>query len=299
MEELYKEFSSWLTPERLRIWWRVAIVLVVGVIVARVAGMGLGRVVTRRFGPSQGILARRVVWYGLLFVVLATCLRQLGFDLGVLLGAAGILTVAIGFASQTSASNLISGLFLLAERPFTVGDVVMIGQTLGEVIAIDLLSVKLRTFDNLLVRIPNETLLKSEIRNWSGFPLRRVDIPVGVSYDSDLEAVRDVLFEVADNHPLCLDEPRPLFQVLGFADSSINLQFSVWAVREEFLTVKTAMYFQIHQAFAEKGITIPFPQRVIHQAGEGKAPKSSSTSMGSVPSVPSVPSVADKPGERR
>lgn len=265
-DELVRTVTEWATPEQLRLWLRAGLMLVVGALLARLAGLGVGRIATRRFGASQGILARRVVWYGLLFVVVATSLRQLGFDLGVLLGAAGILTVAIGFASQTSASNLISGLFLLAERPFTVGDVVTVGATTGEVIAIDLLSVKLRTFDNLLVRIPNETLLKSEIRNLAGFPLRRVDIPVGVSYDADLETVRDVLFEVADNHPLCLDEPRPIFQVLAFGQSSIDLQFSVWAARDNFLTVKTAMYIEIQRAFAGNGIVIPFPQRVVHTA---------------------------------
>lgn len=272
IEDLSRTLGDWATPAQLRLWLRALVLLVLGVLLARLAGLGVGRIVVRRFGPSQGILARRVVWYGLLFLVLATALRQLGFDLGVLLGAAGILTVAIGFASQTSASNLISGLFLLAERPFTVEDFVTIGSTTGEVIAIDLLSVKLRTFDNLLVRIPNETLLKSEIRNLSAFPIRRVDIPVGVAYDSDLERVRDVLFETADNHPLCLDEPRPLFQVLAFGQSSIDLQFSVWAARENFLTVKTAMYIEIQRTFAEKGITIPFPQRVVHYAPDPADP---------------------------
>ncbi len=266
IEDLSRTLGDWATPAQLRLWLRALVLLVVGVVLARLAGLGVGRLAVRRFGPSQGILARRVVWYGLLFLVLATVLRELGFDLGVLLGAAGILTVAIGFASQTSASNLISGLFLLAERPFTVADIVTVGTTTGEVIAIDLLSVKLRTFDNLLVRIPNETLLKSEIRNLSAFPIRRVDIPVGVAYDSDLERVRDVLFETADNHPLCLDEPRPLFQVLAFGQSSVDLQFSVWAARENFLTVKTAMYIEIRRTFAEKGITIPLPQRVVHSA---------------------------------
>jgi len=274
IEELSKGLGEWITAEQIRLWWRALVLLVVGALIARLAGLTAGRLASRRFGASQGILARRIVWYGLLFVVLATALRQVGFDLGVLLGAAGILTVAIGFASQTSASNLISGLFLLAERPFTVGDVVTVGATTGEVIAIDLLSVKLRTFDNLLVRIPNETLLKSEIRNLAGFPLRRVDIPVGVSYDADLEHVRDVLFETADNHPLCLDEPRPVFQVLGFGQSSIDLQFSVWAVRQNFLTVKTALYIEIQKAFAREAIVIPFPQRVMHAAASsgGRAP---------------------------
>jgi hypothetical protein len=92
--------------------------------------------------------------------VVAGALHQAGLKLGVLPGAAGILTVAIGFASQTSASNLISGLFVIAERPFVVGDIIRVAETTGEVLSVDLLSVKIRTFDNLYVRIPNEGIIR-------------------------------------------------------------------------------------------------------------------------------------------
>lgn len=270
METLRELFDEFFTPERIKIAAKIAVLLIGGTLAARLAGGAVGRVATRRFGASQGILARRVVWYGLLFLVLASVMRQLGLDLGVLLGAAGILTVAIGFASQTSASNLISGMFLLAERPFTVGDVIMVGQTTGEVIAIDLLSVKMRTFDNLLVRIPNETLLKSEIRNMTRYPIRRVDIMLSVAYREDLERVRDVLFAVADDHPLCLDEPRPMFLFNGFADSALSIQFSAWAARENFFALKTALHIEIKKAFDREGIEIPFPQRVISWAVDGR-----------------------------
>lgn len=269
MEALQQLYDEFFTPERLKVAIKIVVLLIGGIIVARIAGSGAGRFATRRLGASQGILARRVVWYGLLFLVLASVMRQLGLDLGVLLGAAGVLTVAIGFASQTSASNLISGMFLLAERPFTVGDVIAVGQTTGEVIAIDLLSVKMRTFDNLLVRIPNETLLKSEIRNLTFYPIRRVDIQLSLAYRQDIERVREVLFMVADDHPLCLDEPRPVFIFNGFADSALSIQFSAWAARENFFAVKTALHLDIKKAFEREGIEIPFPQRVIQWAPDG------------------------------
>ena len=115
-----------------------------------------------------------------------SALRELGFKLSVLLGAAGVLTVAVGFASQTSASNIISGLFLLGERPFSVGDVIRVGSTTGEVLSIDLLSAKLRTFENLFVRIPNETLIKSEVTNLSRLPVRRLDLKIGIAYKEEV-----------------------------------------------------------------------------------------------------------------
>jgi small-conductance mechanosensitive channel len=217
------------------------------------------------------MIVRRLVFYGIFGLVVASAMHQLGFKLGVLLGAAGILTVAIGFASQTSASNLISGLFLIAERPFVVGDVVTIGTTTGEVLSVDLLSVKLRTFDNLLVRIPNETLIKTELRNLTRFPIRRVDTMLSISYREDLRRVEDILFAVAERHPFALEEPKPLLVVNGFGDSGINLQFSVWGRRENFLAIKNEIARDVKEAFDDAGIEIPFPQRSLH-AGSTTAP---------------------------
>jgi small-conductance mechanosensitive channel len=193
---------------------------------------------------------------------------ELGFDLSVLLGAAGILTVAIGFASQTSASNVISGLFLLGERPFAVGDVIRVGGTTGEVLSVDLLSVKLRTFDNLFVRIPNETMIKSEVTNLRRFAIRRVDLQVGVAYKEDLREVREVLLEVANRNPLCLEEPAPLIIFQGYGDSSINHQFSVWAKTENFLELRNSIPVEIKEAFDEHGIEIPFPHRTLYTGSE-------------------------------
>ena len=185
-------------------------------------------------------------------------------DLSVLLGAAGIVTVALGFASQTSASNLISGLFLIGERPFSVGDIIKVGDTTGEVLSIDLLSVKLRTYDNLYVRLPNESLIKSEVTTLTKFPIRRLDLLIGVAYKEDINKVRDVLTVVATNNPMCLEEPKPLFIFLGFGESSIDLQFSLWTKRENFIAFKTSVQIEIKQAFDQNGIEIPFPHRTLY-----------------------------------
>lgn len=245
---------------------RALIVLVVGLSVARLAAGALTRTLTGRLSAQHVMLIARGVRWLLTGATLVTVLRHLGFDLGVLIGAAGIFSVAIGFASQTSASNLISGLFLIAERPFVVGDVITVGGRTGEVTAIDLLSVKLRTFDNLFVRIPNETLLKSEIVNVSYYPIRRIDLVLGVSYAEDLARVEAVLREVAAEDPLCLDEPRPMFAFQGFADSAQTIKFGVWATRENYLDVSVRLPQAVKRAFDAHRIEIPFPQRVVHVA---------------------------------
>jgi len=236
-----------------------AVILVVGWVLTRFLSRNTGRVVTRYAGAQQGLLARRVTYYGLMVLVLVSVLRELGFELSVLLGAAGVLSVAIGFASQTSASNLISGLFLMAEKPFVVGDVISVESTTGEVLSVDLLSVKLRTFDNLYVRIPNETMVKAEITNLTRFPIRRLDVKVGVAYKEDIGRVREVLLKVAEKNPLCLEEPKPLFIFLGFGDSSLDLQFSVWALRQNFIELRNTIHEEIKTAFDASDVEIPFP----------------------------------------
>jgi len=256
--------SQILTSERLLALSRALIVFVVGIVFARMVSGGVLRALRHRMNVQEAMLARRMVYYLLLGLVLAATMHQLGFQLGVLLGAAGILTVAIGFASQTSAANLISGLFLIAERPFVVGDLLDVDGRVGEVLSIDLLSVKLRTFDNLMVRVPNEQMIKSTFINLSRFPIRRLDLQIGVAYKEDMEKVRRILMDVADRNALSLDEPVPLFIYKGYGDSALEIQFSVWAKRENFLPLRNRIYEEIKVAFDANGIEIPFPHRTLY-----------------------------------
>lgn len=245
-------------------WLRAALVLVVGWGLSKIVAARVGSFTSGRVGPQTGMLLRRGILYLGILITLALTLHQLDFSLAVLLGAAGVLTVALGFASQTSASNIISGLFLLGERPFSVGDIVQIGGTTGEVLSIDLLAIHLRTFDNVFVRVPNELVIKSEVRTLSRFPIRRYDLQVGVAYKEDLERVRQLLLDVADRNRLCLEEPVPLIIFQGFGDSSVDLQFSVWAARENYLDLRNQISAEVKRRFDEEGIEIPFPHRTLY-----------------------------------
>ncbi|RMH18270.1 MAG: mechanosensitive ion channel family protein [Acidobacteria bacterium] len=239
------------------------LLLVAGFVLARLAAAALGRLLASRATRQQRLLARRLTYYGVLSLFLVSALVHAGLNLSPLLGAAGIATVALGFASQTSVSNVISGLFLLGERAFQVGDVITVDNTTGEVVSIDWLSVKLRTYDNLFIRMPNETMLKSQITNVTRFPIRRFDLHLGFAYHQDFKQVCDVLLAAADQNPLCLDEPRPLIIHRGFGESSIDVQFSVWAARDTFLDMRNEICRDVKAAFDQAGVEIPFPQRSL------------------------------------
>lgn len=243
---------------------KALVILAVGWFLTRLILRVSRPALARNFTEHGKSIAERVIFWGLIGLFLVTALNQLGLQLGILLGAAGILTVALGFASQTSAANIISGLFIIGERAISVGDLIQVGDTTGEVLSIDWLSVKLRTFDNLFVRIPNESFMKSQVTNLTRFPIRRADIQVGIAYKEDIGVARNVLMQVADRNPLCLANPEPLIIVRGFGDSSINLQFSVWCVRENFLAMRNSLQEEIKNAFDAAGIEIPFPHRTLY-----------------------------------
>lgn len=272
MNEWLQTAQAFVTSEAFVAALRASLYLLVGLLVARLVSRGLARALEDKLDAQQVMLVRRISFYLIVLLVLASAMRELGFDLTVLLGAAGILTVAIGFASQTSASNLISGLFLIGERPFSVGDVIKVGDATGEVLSIDPLSVKLRTFDNLMVRVPNESLVKTQLTNLSRFPIRRLDMQIGVAYHTDLKRLRDVLMEVAEGNPVCLEEPKPLFIFLEYGDSALKIQLSVWARREKFLDLRNSMHLGVKAALDEAGIKIPFPQRTLGGLSDGALP---------------------------
>lgn len=217
-----------------------------------------------RLGVQNRQMIERLIFWLILGLFIASALKQLGFELSVLLGAAGILTVALGFASQTSAANIISGLFIMGERSISVGDLISVADKTGEVLSIDWLSVKLRTFDNLYVRIPNEQIIKAEVTNLSRFPIRRIDMSIGIAYKEDIGVVRSLLMQVADRNPLCLEHPAPMTILKGFGESSIDIQLSVWGMRENYLELKNSIIEEIKQSFDLAGIEIPFPQRTLH-----------------------------------
>lgn len=243
---------------------RALVILLVGIGASQLGVRALDRVLVGvQAGPGSRLTARMLGWV-LGVVVGLAALQQLGFDLTVLLGAAGILSVAVGFAAQTSASNLISGLFLIVEHPFVPGDIIQVGTTKGTVESIDLLSVKLRTFDNLFVRLPNETLLKTEITNLSHYPIRRIDLPLRIPIDADLDAVNRVLIAVADTNPQALDEPAPLIMVGGFSDSAIDYTYCVWTTRENYLVTRTSVLADLKAALDRAGIAIPAQRRDVH-----------------------------------
>lgn len=214
--------------------------------------------------PSQALrLLQRIIKGIIWALVFVQGLRALGVDVVSILGAAGVMGVAIGFASQTSLSNLISGIFLISERSFKQGDYIKVSGEEGTVESINLLSVFLRRSDNSLVRIPCETLIKSPVTNVTGSPRRRIDLDIGVDYKSDLTKVKAIIQKVIMNDPDLLDSPAPAIMFTGFGDSSLNLHIGAWCKTEIYHGLRYRLATSLLEAFRKEGINIPFPTRTV------------------------------------
>lgn len=259
--------------------------VVLGVPLVLALSKGARTWVTGQVSAQVGLIVGKVVFYLGAATIVVTTMIELGFSLTPLLGAAGVVGIALGFASQTSVSNIIAGFFLIAEQPFVVDDLIQVADVTGRVLSVDTMSVKLRTLDNKFVRIPNETLVKSTVTNVTRFPIRRVDIRVGVAYREDPERVRKVLLDIADRNPISLMEPEPLIVFEGFGDSSLNILFGVWTTRENWLDLKNSIQEELKARFDEEGIEIPFPHRSLYAGSETEAFPVRLVQDGTVPAI--------------
>ena len=260
-----------ITPEVTGAMIRIVLMVGIGFPTVLLVATVASRVLRKRLSLQAAMLLRKGIVYLGTIIILISVLYQSGYKLTALLGAAGIVGIAIGFASQTSVSNVISGIFLISERSFEVGDVIVVGDTKGVVLSIDLLSVKLRTFDNQFIRIPNESLIKTQVTNITRFPIRRLDIHVGVAYKESVNRVSEMLLDIADKNTQCLDEPAPLVRFQEFGDSALQFLLAVWCMREDYYALKSNLRREVKERFDAEGIQIPFPHRTLY-SGSGTEP---------------------------
>lgn len=259
--DIFQNFSldRFMSPEIWAIAFKIGLIIFISLPVLFLLRGWSRRFFGKRYAPHYGMLAGKIIFYSGIIILVITIMGQLGISLAPLLGAAGILGIALGFASQTSVSNIISGLFLIAEQPFKVDDIITVGGTTGVVLSIDVLSVKIRTFDNQFVRIPNETIIKTEVTNVTRFPIRRFNAKVSVAYKEDIAKVKEIMMDVADKNEYALSEPEPMIIFDAFGSSSIDLLFLVWAPVKDWIRLKSTLQEEIKARFDRDGVEIPFP----------------------------------------
>ncbi len=204
--------------------------------------------------------ARRVILLIGLFVGLSALEINVGPVLAVI-GAAGFV---IAFALQDSLSNFASGILMLVYRPFDIGDVIKVAGTQGQVESMNLLSTQLKTPDNQLVIVPNNSAWGDVIVNITGIKQRRVDLVFGIGYNDDIDKAQKIMQSIVDEHELILKEPKAVIHLHELADSSVNFICRPWVKTGDYWDVYWYITREVKCRFDAAGISIPYPQQDVH-----------------------------------
>ena len=246
----------------------VAIVLLIAFTVAKGLSAYLRRFLKEKVNKDHLEIISRLVYYSVIVVAVIAVLPTLGIKLSGLLVAGGIAGLAIGFASQSIIGNLISGIFLIIERPIKIGNSVNIEGTAGIVEDIRIMSTTLRTFDGLFVRIPNQKVFTSSITNFVAHIARRFEYVIGIRYSDDADKAIQIIKALIADHPMTLLNPQPQVFVDNLGDNAVNIIIRIWAPVTEWYDVKTELLWKIKRTLEENGIEIAFPQQVVWFANE-------------------------------
>jgi small-conductance mechanosensitive channel len=256
------------------------VIVWLSLLISRIIGAVLREEVYPRVGLPRGIpmAVSKLTQFVIVLVGFFVAMGAAGIDLSRFTLLAGALGVGIGFGLQNVVNNLVSGVFIVLERPVKVGDKVRIGQNEGEIKRVGLRATVIRTWEGAEVMVPNSHLILDEVTNWTlSDQQRRIEIRVGVAYGSDTDKVSEVLLTAAKDHKDVLEHPEPYVLFKNFGDSSLNFSLRAWIGHfGDFLRVRSELHAAVNKALAEAGITIPFPQRDIHLPPGGERPRPSS-----------------------
>ena len=270
------ELSKYLTWGNLVKVITSTIAILIFYLVYRIIKRIITKTAARRLDEKAVGIITRVLKYVFFVLIGMYILGLFGINLKAIWGAAGVAGLAVGFAAQTSVSNLISGVFVIAEKALKLGDFIEVAGVSGTVDTIGLLSITVHTLDNQMIRIPNSTVINSNLVNYSYYDKRRFVFDLPVSYDSDMDIAMEAAKKVAEKciaDGVILADPAPAVFYDGFGDA-VKLKLAVWFERARLVDTKNAVYTNTAKIFREHGVVIPFTHYDITIVPEKKNEKS-------------------------
>ena len=211
------------------------------------------------------ILASTIRYAGFI-LTLVVALGQFGVQTTSIIAVLGAAGLAIGLALQGTLSNVASGIMLLLLRPFSVGDWIETNSISGTVREIGLFATQIDTFDNIYISVPNSSIWSEIIINNSRHSVRRMDLDIGIDYNSDLDEVEKALMTLTEDQRILAD-PQPQFLIVDYADSAIMVRLRLYARFEDFFALNWDLKRRLKPLLDAHNIEIPFPQRVVHHLG--------------------------------
>lgn len=252
-------------------WALAGGIFAASIVLAILAKMAVSRVISRRADGAVADLVGNIVGYLLAAFGLIYALEQVNVRVGPLLGALGVVGIALAFALRDILENFVAGMLLQFRRPFSYGDQIISGETEGTVLSIDSRSVQVRTPDGETVYVPNSQVITDAIVNHTAAGARRTSVPIGVAYGTDLKSAQRTFFDATVAVEGVHSSPEPEVLLTGFGDSSVDFVVRFWhdpSIADHWSS-QSDVAFALDRACKENGIEIPFPQRVIHRPTEG------------------------------
>jgi len=224
----------------------------------------------RKAGVDESIItfARSLVYALVIAFAVIAALAKFGVQTASIVAIIGAAGFAVGFALQGSLANFAAGVMILLFRPFKVGDFINGAGVAGTVKEITLFNTILSTPDNVKVIVPNGKLSGDIIKNFSGYDIRRIDLTIGISYESSIKKAMEIIEQRLNEDPRVLQDPKPQVALAELADSSINIVVRPWVKRENYWELRSDLMFDIKERFEANGIEIPYPQQVVHLVKE-------------------------------
>ncbi|ADI73226.1 MscS Mechanosensitive ion channel [Methanohalobium evestigatum Z-7303] len=267
LEELYNYIFQ--SGEILIKIFSVVIFILIALFISKIITVYLRRYFKDKIAPSRLNVFLKLIYYSIITVTIGIFILPIvGIQPSSLLVAGGIVGIVIGFASQSIVGNLISGIFLIVERPIKIGNQVNIDNNIGIVEDINLISTIIRTFDGLYIRIPNEKVFTNNITNYVANVARRFEYIVGIRYSDDAEQAIDIIKDLIEKEPLALKHPESLVFVDNLGNNAVNLSVRIWAPATEWFSLRTSFLWKIKTTLEDNGIEIAFPQRTVWFANQ-------------------------------
>jgi small-conductance mechanosensitive channel len=239
------------------------VMIIISIILAKGFSMFLKKSLRDKFDKDRLGILLKGSYYGIIIIAIIMVLPILGIDTSGLLVAGGVTGIIIGFASQSIVGNLISGLFIMAERPIKIGSEVEIDSIRGFVEDIGIMSTILRNYDGLYIRIPNEKVFTNNIINVSANIARRIEYSIGIRFTDDADRAIKIIKDLVEDHPYILKHPSPDVFVDNFSESSVIVMMRAWAPVSQWYETKKELLLKIKLSLEKEGIKIPYPQRVV------------------------------------
>jgi len=221
----------------------------------------IARLVTNRLqiDATSRDFTLTVLKFAVLAFALVNALSAVGVNTASLLTSLGIAGLTLGFAARDALSNLISGLLIYWDRPFVIGDLVEVGSSYGQVDRVTLRSTRVVTLDGRMLAVPNTEIINTTVASYTNFPHLRIDVPVTVALNENLDRVREVLLALVGDDPHYMKLPKPVAVVTQLNDYNVRVELRAWLENErDHIEARCALREAVFKALTDAGVDMPF-----------------------------------------